>query len=473
MKIKRIKINKLYGYKNIDLDFQSNCKILIGDNGLGKTTILNIVYFTLTKKFERLSHFDFETIEISFQGSKKILLSKDLMVKFLERKDENSESHFAQLMSNFSASQMKDIRAVVTAKVNSEREEQKRRLELSALLKKSGLNINAPTSYIFQTINKYINDLDSDKFYDTIADIDNCVDCRIFYFPTFRRIEEDYKNIKKLTDQAVLHKYNFDKHSEKANDDMLNTGNVIQFGMADVRKQIQSITSKIMQSSVIGFSDITTDMLHQLLTDFPDVKPSRTLKANKQKVDIILDRLASNIPDTDRVQIRNTIESGATSNKGLVYFINKLTELYQNQDAHDSAIKQFTEVCNSYFRGKRFVYNEREISLTIESDLDLEYSTSNDGYFLIKSKELQLEQLSSGEKQIVSLFSKIFLESGEKFIVLFDEPELSLSVLWQMKLLPDILKSNRCESMLAVTHSPFIYENDLEEYASNLENYIN
>ena len=70
-------------------------------------------------------------------------------------------------------------------------------------------------------------------------------------------------------------------------------------------------------------------------------------------------------------------------------------------------------------------------------------------------------------------FSKIYLsEASKRFIVLFDEPELSLSIVWQKQLLPDIINSEKCEFMLAVTHSPFIFDNELDKYAVGLNEYI-
>lgn len=90
-------------------------------------------------------------------------------------------------------------------------------------------------------------------------------------------------------------------------------------------------------------------------------------------------------------------------------------------------------------------------------------------------KELSFNVFSSGEKQIVSLFAKLYLLplndldwsndsklldnlTNKKFWIIFDEPELSLSVEWQKNLLPDILESNRCEFLFVTTHSPFIFK---------------
>ncbi|WP_369804814.1 AAA family ATPase [Flavobacterium sp. 9] len=121
-------------------------------------------------------------------------------------------------------------------------------------------------------------------------------------------------------------------------------------------------------------------------------------------------------------------------------------------------MKNFADTCNNYLNLKQFVYDESSVSLKIFR------SNSTD--------EIELEQLSSGEKQIVSLFSKIYLELDKSFIILFDEPELSLSIYWQQRLLTDILDSKKCNFLLTVTHSPFIYDNQLENYAFGLTDYI-
>ena len=152
------------------------------------------------------------------------------------------------------------------------------------------------------------------------------------------------------------------------------------------------------------------------------------------------------------------IESGKTSNRGLLYFINKLIELYNKQESLDTSIKKFVSVCNGYLNGKEYVYDERQVTLKIKR--------------INRDEEVLLNQLSSGEKQIVSLFSKIYLVKESNYIVLFDEPELSLSLFWQQRLLPDIVNSGKCKFLVAVTHSPFIYDNELSSYAVGLSDYI-
>lgn len=65
-----------------------------------------------------------------------------------------------------------------------------------------------------------------------------------------------------------------------------------------------------------------------------------------------------------------------------------------------------------------------------------------------------------------------YLEKRDEVAIFFDEPELSLSIEWQKTLLPDILASGKCKFLFATTHSPFIFENDLEEFTVDLAEYI-
>ncbi|WP_455292784.1 AAA family ATPase [Vibrio parahaemolyticus] len=83
-----------------------------------------------------------------------------------------------------------------------------------------------------------------------------------------------------------------------------------------------------------------------------------------------------------------------------------------------------------------------------------------------------IESLSSGEKQIISLFALLYLEKKTNLAIFFDEPELSLSMEWQKTLLPDIIDSGKCQFLLATTHSPFIFDNELEEVTVDLAEFI-
>ena len=89
---------------------------------------------------------------------------------------------------------------------------------------------------------------------------------------------------------------------------------------------------------------------------------------------------------------------------------------------------------NKYFFGKKYFYNPQLLELVIKR-------TNNKG----ESTEsfIKLRNLSSGEKQLISTFSKIFLEDEKDLIILFDEPEISLSVPWQEEFIYDISQAQK------------------------------
>ena len=80
--------------------------------------------------------------------------------------------------------------------------------------------------------------------------------------------------------------------------------------------------------------------------------------------------------------------------------------------------------------------------------------------------------MSSGEKQIVSLFGHLYLDENDSAFVFIDEPELSLSVDWQKTLLPDIASSPKFCGLLATTHSPFVFDNNLESVVHGINEFL-
>ena len=68
---------------------------------------------------------------------------------------------------------------------------------------------------------------------------------------------------------------------------------------------------------------------------------------------------------------------------------------------------------------------------------------------------IESDKLSAGEKQMLSfLCYNTFSENTAIFI---DEPELSLHVDWQRRLLPTLLEQETGNQFFVATHSPFIY----------------
>ena len=71
--LKDVTINNLFGQEQINIDFSKRSVIITGDNGNGKTTILNIIYNVLVGNYHTLIKMNFEQINIIFQSEFKFM----------------------------------------------------------------------------------------------------------------------------------------------------------------------------------------------------------------------------------------------------------------------------------------------------------------------------------------------------------------------------------------------------------------
>ena len=184
-----------------------------------------------------------------------------------------------------------------------------------------------------------------------------------------------------------------------------------------------------------------------------------------EKIETIIHKSQVGLTQAEQDEVMRKVMSNAIydeENKFLLYLLTRLIDIYNSYEAYDQGIKSFVEVCNSYLREKQFTYNEADLILDLELTAKAE----------LIQEVIDLDILSSGEKQLIALFATIYLDPQNHFIVLIDEPELSLSIYWQRKLLPDVVKSPNCDFLFAVTHSPFIFENELQDCTTGMNEFV-
>lgn len=446
-------INNLFGDRNVQIPFEDDIKILIGENGLGKTTALNILYYTLTAKFYKLKDFDFESIELKFtDDTPDIYICKEDILKYKDIDIEVPSQITNYLSRELTQSNIDEISQLMIAE-NS---------VLSIIEKVDKFdNVNSdllkyyPRRHIYNAL-KIICGFTEENNDLTLAKknlLKNTRNTEILYFPTFRRIEEDLINLGLENEKKDLNRRDV---------------RLIQFGMKDVKQRFEELKREIENLSSKGLSKISSDILSQLVKGIPEINNNALQNISEKDIDIILARVGNAISQSDKDRINAIISSkdvdSQIDNKYLIYFLQKLITIYEDQRAIDNSIENFISVCNKYLK-----FSQKQISYEAsEVEFYLQIRDKN----RVKLSDI-LSKLSSGEKQIISLFTKIYLSEYTSFIVLFDEPELSLSIFWQKLLLPDIVNSNRCKLLLSVTHSPFIFDNDLESKAIGLNQYIN
>ena len=104
---------------------------------------------------------------------------------------------------------------------------------------------------------------------------------------------------------------------------------------------------------------------------------------------------------------------------------------------------------------KMFTFTEKLINSFLVNKV---FSFSAIGGFEIKCGEriIKLADLSSGEKHMIALLGRVALSPEKGAVFVADEPELSLHLEWQRKILPAIQSLSPNIQIIVATHSPAI-----------------
>jgi hypothetical protein len=286
---------------------------------------------------------------------------------------------------------------------------------------------------------------------------------RALYLPTYRRIEKDLKDIfpdmedRGRSSAAAGGNYKFTRSAKHYID-------LVSFGMEDVRLNIDAKTRHIRDYSLSQFNDLSGLYLRDVIKGSADqYSPSQISRLDESSLNAILGRVNEEVlSGSEKSLLKTKIMDIKTKKRKdlevndlyLAHYFVRLMSVSEDITNQEIDISEFVDVCNKYLSpGKQIVYDDTKFTVNIVDD---------------RGKEIDISLLSSGEKQIVSVFSHLYLDDARAQIVIIDEPELSLSVPWQQTFLPDILKSGHCGFIMSVTHSPFIYQNYLQEFAVDL-----
>lgn len=88
---------------------------------------------------------------------------------------------------------------------------------------------------------------------------------------------------------------------------------------------------------------------------------------------------------------------------------------------------------------------------------------------LINDAYIPIYTLSAGEKQLLHILLTVLLEEEKEYILLMDEPEISLHIDWQANLIHYIQSLNPNCQIIIVTHSPSLIIAGWQSFAKNIE----
>ena len=378
MILRSVKIEKLFGNKNINLPFYDNKIILVGENGGGKTTILRMVYLFLSKQWKALNEYDFIKIGMDIDG---------VLYEFI--KDDYIDEKVPVSVINKLLLEYPDYQDFLTEELPKYNIDQL--ASDDTLISELDGKYDIPISLTYSILNEIeLLKLETSKFpWKT----------NVIYLPTYRRIERNYE---------VLY--------------------------GDIGKRLSQHIQQLFPE--INF---------KIINEKNNSEPSRFSETENDIVGLFdalwtkrdFERWSSRLDKTFHLEL---IEFGMDDVR---YYIQSLIA----ESSYEDNIQNYLQTCN------RYIGDEKQIVITPKSkSIAIELNSSKEF--------LPLSSLSAGEKQILSLFSYL-LSNPENTFVIIDEPELSLSILWQEMILSDIIKFN-VGGLVVATHSPFVITSKLK-----------
>lgn len=117
MNIEYFKIEKLFNQYNVTLSFDNEVNIFLGENGMGKTTILNCLYAVLSGRLEKLDNIVFERLEVKFANSDNLVLERKDLTRYLEENffdlpRYHSRLRYGNLNNIFSEKEKMELKAI-------------------------------------------------------------------------------------------------------------------------------------------------------------------------------------------------------------------------------------------------------------------------------------------------------------------------------------------------------------------------
>jgi predicted ATPase len=113
---------------------------------------------------------------------------------------------------------------------------------------------------------------------------------------------------------------------------------------------------------------------------------------------------------------------------------------------------RFQDLVDDLFEetGKKIVRTENEIRFSQIGEILVPY------------------QLSSGEKQMLAILLTVLVEDQQPYVLFMDEPEVSLHIEWQKRLIDLIIELNPNVQVILTTHSPAVIMNGWMDHVTEV-----
>ncbi len=430
MKLSKIKVEKLFGVFDHEIKINNNIgiTIIIGENGLGKTVILEMIEAFFKANYLYFNNVSFEKLIFEFTDKVIWTLEKESNTEItplltLTQTNKNKSKYKPLKLFQFDIEELEMLANRIT--------------RFSPHFRRIGQKtwLDRRTNerlYINELIRKYGNIIVDD-----------------FYFAENERP-----------------KWFSDRFNE------------IQVNLIETQRliSIENKEERTHERTVNKYSNELSRLIKSYLTESTELSskldrtyPNRLIKRLKQKSNATnedLNRELKNLEEKRKLlDAVGLIEIEKDSNlleienpedviiDVLMLYVEDSFEKIKIFDTISRKIEILLEIINKRFKHKK-MFIDKENGFLFKSTI----IKNDDNTF----QEIPVNKLSSGEQNELVLFYLLLFKTEKNSLILIDEPEVSLHISWQnsfIKDLKEITKLNNLDVVIA-THSPDIIANN-------------
>jgi hypothetical protein len=538
MEYKKLIIEKLFDQYNFEIDLSKRCNILVGPNGVGKTTILKIIFNTMRRDFVELARFKFDKIQIlykkkdeektfEFKRSDLFPESDYIFKEFQKSFEEIPEDHLgrdfnSEIWQIFIKLEKNNIFNDYLSNLYFDK---KHSLEIKEILKTYKYLI--PDSYMsFDNTIKKILDNNIYNMYNhnphlffynsKISKKEIPIEKKeIFYLDLVDKFEVDNSYIEESNVRSLYVDWlndikNVGMTPGQISSDLIGVSrNINKLTEGNIINICKDISEKIDDFNIDGnkhkkTSMITTKLISENDNFLKNIIENRKIEINKiisrnyYDKEYIIDfnkRLMAHYKNIVGKKIEYLDQNNFYKDESIIDNIYKYfkpimcknsifdinfkdksfmgdqfnsidLEFYKfykeeidnlkNKNNQTDKMKKFINLIKKYFVDKDvevYPYGIEFRKKHIES-----YTIKNFEVHSNKSNYIDIAALSSGEKKIIMLIAiSVFIDDTK---IILDEPELSISLENQERIILDILSNDSLEKLYTATHSPFIISDE-------------
>jgi len=421
MRIIQYEVEKLYNSFNHQITFNENITIILGQNGLGKTAMLTMLYGLFSHDFHLLLKYPYDSIILTFDNKKRLIIKKD------KNQDEQD--------IDFTYGHQSIKLSTILQNAESAKRYIRKYLSVDVLR-----HIDEDLWQIRQT-GEVLSSIEVMSRYSSLYPQlleSNIYGCPQWLEEIISSIKIDFIGTKRLQTQVP--------NEERTYARRLEIHDTIDEDAQDFIRLLSSTKSK---AAAIA-AEIDKTYPNRLIEQFKEENEKTILKKsqlvkNLNKLNTLRNELIEvGLMDVteDEVLDNTFVLTKEISTVFNVYVEDSNKKLSAYSDM-SKRVKLFIDLINKHFLYKKITISSTE-GFTLKST--------------ITDEKILLKQLSSGEQHMFILYYHLLFKYAPNTLILLDEPEISLHISWQKDFIADLLQIMELNPMtlLIATHAPSI-----------------